>query len=322
VSRSRIHSLHQFQLVIWFSLFTAAGALAGAAVDECPEGDAVALQWLDKMSRSLRQISYQGVVTLQRDDDMQVMLLTHSVDEGHSFERLTELTGQGAQVERSSHPLKCVHPGDQILRLESLSQSDRCGIAEQYRFSVAGDELVAGRNAVRIIIKPRDMYRFGYVMALDQETGLLLKSQTIHHGQKTLETMQFAQVSFSDVIPATGNGQVVHKALHSAPDETAGNPPVARPWTVGWLPRGFAPTDTTIGNNRRRTYTDGLAVFSVFLEQLGAELVPGEGLVKQGGTTTYTRGGNLAGESVLVTVIGEVPVNTARMVADSVRWER
>lgn len=322
MSRSRIHSLHQLQLVVWFSLLTAAGAMAGAAVDDCPEGDAVALQWLDKMSRSLRQVSYQGVVTLQRDDDMQVMLLTHSVDEGHSFERLTELTGQGAQVERSSHPLKCVHPGDQILRLESLSQADRCGIAEQYRFSVAGDELVAGRNAVRIIIKPRDMYRFGYVMALDQETGLLLKSQIIHHGQKTLETMQFAQVSFSDVIPATGNGQIVHKALHSAPDETAGNVSVARPWTVGWLPRGFAPTDATIGNNRRRTYTDGLAVFSVFLEQLGAELVPGEGLVKQGGTTTYTRGGNLAGESVLVTVIGEVPVNTARMVADSVRWER
>jgi sigma-E factor negative regulatory protein RseB len=28
----------------------------------------------------------------------------------------------------------------------------------------------------------------------------------------------------------------------------------------------------------------------------------------------------IAGQPVLVTVIGEVPVNTARMVADSVNW--
>jgi sigma-E factor negative regulatory protein RseB len=159
-------------------------------------------------------------------------------------------------------------------------------------------------------------------MALDQETGLLLKSQTVHHGQKTLETMQFAHVSYSDEIPATGSSQVVHSALHNEPDATASDTSVARPWIVGWLPRGFAPTDATLGNNRRRTYTDGLAVFSVFLEDLSAELVPGEGLVRQGGTTTYTRGRKLAGQPVLVTVIGEVPVNTARMVADSVRWEQ
>jgi sigma-E factor negative regulatory protein RseB len=296
--------------------------MAGVDVDDCPEGDAVALQWLDKMSRSLRQVSYQGVVTLLRGDDMQVMQIAHSVDEGHSFERLTELTGQGAQVERSAHSSKCVHPGDQILRLESLSPVDRCGIAEQYRFRVAGNELVAGRNAVRIVIKPRDMYRFGYVMALDQETGLLLKSQTMHHGQKVLETMQFAHVSYSDVLPATGSSEVVHKAQHPESAETSGNTSVARNWSVGWLPRGFAPTDAALGNNRRRTYTDGLAVFSVFLEDISAELVPGEGLVRQGGTTTYTRGRNLAGKPVLVTVIGEVPVNTARMVADSVRWEQ
>jgi sigma-E factor negative regulatory protein RseB len=297
-----------------------AGASANA--NDCPEGDAVALQWLGKMSRSLQQISYQGVVTLQRGDEMQVMQITHSVDGEHIFERLTELTGQGAQVERSGHPLKCVHPGDRLLRLESLSPADRCGIAELYRFRVAGAERVAGRNAVRIIIEPRDMYRFGYVMALDRETGLLLKSQTIHHGQKTLETMQFALLSYSDVIPATGSSEVVHKALHPGPEETASATSGARPWTVGWLPRGFAPTDTRLGNNGRRTYTDGLAVFSIFLEDMSVEIIPGEGLVRQGGTTTYTRGMHLAEQPVLVTVIGEVPVNTARMLADSVRWEQ
>jgi sigma-E factor negative regulatory protein RseB len=341
----QIKRVHQLHWLVLLSLFATMGQMASASVSDCPEADRAALEWLDKMSRSLRQVSYQGVVTLQRGDDMQMMQVSHSVDGGSSFERLTELTGQGAQVERVSHPIDCVHPGDRMLRMESLSVADRCGIAQRYRFSVADGERVAGRNAVRIKIKPRDMYRFGYVMALDRDTGLLLKSQTISHGHTVLETMQFAHLSVSDVISAAGDPaagdpaagdpaagdpaagdpaatgiDVVHKAQHPHADGAMVASSVARAWMVGWLPRGFTATDAALGNNGRRTYTDGLAVFSVFLEDLNVEIRPGEGLIKQGGTTTYTRGMSIAGQPVLVTVIGEVPVNTARIVADSVRW--
>jgi sigma-E factor negative regulatory protein RseB len=45
-------------------------------------------------------------------------------------------------------------------------------------------------------------------------------------------------------------------------------------------------------------------------------------VVRSGSTTSYSRGMALSGEPVLVTVVGEVPVNTARMVADSVKWVR
>ena len=68
----------------------------------------------------------------------------------------------------------------------------------------------------------------------------------------------------------------------------------------------------------RRTYTDGLAVFSVFLESSG--ITPGEGLVREGSTLAYTVGKTLDDEAVLITVIGELPVRTARMVADNVAW--
>ncbi len=58
------------------------------------------------------------------------------------------------------------------------------------------------------------------------------------------------------------------------------------------------------------------------MEELSREIRPGEGVVRSGGTTSYTRGLRLAEQPILVTVIGEVPVNTARMVADSVAWAR
>jgi sigma-E factor negative regulatory protein RseB len=313
---SLLKKRYRLDLVALLSLFAAAGTAAVA----CPEADTVALEWLDKMSRSMRQVSYQGVVTLQRGDEMQVMQVSHSIANGSSSERLTQLTGQGAQVERGPHPLNCIHPGDQLLRLDILLQGDRCGIAGQYRISIADEERVAGRNAVRINIEPRDMYRFGYVMALDRETGLLLKTQTISQGHNVLETMQFANITYTADIPAVSAVGVLHEAQHPHPQSPAVGSAVARAWSPGWIPRGFSATDTSPGMPGRRTYTDGLAVFSVFLEDLDRQMRPGEGLVRQGGTTIYTRGMQIAGQPVLVTVIGEVPVNTARMVADSVSW--
>lgn len=305
----------------WLPILAILGALDAVAA-ECPDADVEALQWLDKMSRSLRQSSYEGVVTLQRDGKLQMIQVSHAVHDGASVERMTELTGQGAQVERNAHAMSCVHPGDHLLRLGELSAADRCGIAEQYKFRVADSERIAGRNAVNILIEPRDLYRFGYSIALDAETGLLLKMQTISQGNQPLETMQFAHVSYTDALPPAAASAVVHVAQHPHPDGATPGVAVKRPWRVGWLPKGFAATDSAAGVSNRRTYTDGLAVFSVFIEELDGDIRPGEGTVREGGTMTYTRGMRLARQPVLVTVIGEVPVNTARMVADSVSWER
>jgi sigma-E factor negative regulatory protein RseB len=297
-------------------LLVAAGR-AGAAA--CTDADMEALRWLDRMSRSILQVNYSGVVTFQRGGDMQVMQVSHSVADGKASERLTELTGQGAEVVRVDHPLECIHPGHRLLRLGSDLQAGRCGVAEYYRFRVANGERVAGRQAIRILIEPLDMYRYGYAMELDQETGLLLKSETIGRGDKVLESFQFANLSYA---PDTGSEatdvNVVHLARHPHPGipSTVGSSGMA--WVVNWLPRGFTQTDHPNVDAIRRTYTDGLAVFSVFLERLSREIRPGEGVVRKGGTTSYTRGLSLAGQPVLVTVVGEVPLNTARMVADSV----
>jgi len=297
---------------------------AGALGRGCPEADAEALQWLDKMSRSVHQVSYHGVVTYQLDgEDMQVVQVSHSVQDGTSFERMTQLTGQGAEVVRLDHPLECIHPGHRLLRLGEELGEGNCGIARQYRFSVTPGDRVAGRKAVRVSIVPRDMYRFGYVMELDRRNGLLLKTATLGRGGKVLEKFQFADLSYGDRMPEGVETSLVHRAKHPVPGgDTAQAPALAHNWSVGWLPAGFIPTDAQPPRAGRKTYTDGLAVFSVFVEELQREIRPGEGVVNKGSTTSYTRGMLLADEPVLVTVVGEVPVNTARMVADSIKWAR
>ncbi len=290
----------------------------------CPGADQEALAWLDKMSRSVHEVSYNGVVTFQRgNEDMQVIQVSHSVEGGTSSEQMTQLTGQGAQVVRVDHPLHCIHPGHKLLRVGADLNTGDCGIASHYRFSVADGERVAGRTAVRIQIKPLDMYRYGYIMDLDRNTGLLLKTQTVHPGQKrVLEKFQFADLSYTGRVPNGAEVNLVHEAQHPHPDQPAAPRRDVNDWTVGWVPAGFAATDSQSTSIGRKTYTDGLAVFSVFIEELGRGIRPGEGVARQGSTISYTRGMNLTGQPVLVTVVGEVPINTARMVADSVNWLR
>lgn len=305
--------------LLWAAVAAAeTGAQAAAA---CVDTDPAALAWLDRMSRSAQTTSYHGVASLQRGDEVQFMLLSHSVGSDGVSENMTRLNGQGARVERDDHPLHCVHPGHKLLRAGEALGAGRCGIAEHYRFSTAEGERVAGRRAVRVLVQPRDMYRYGYVMELDEETALLLKVRVVGPGNRVLERFQFANVQFGgDEGPGRESPEVVHKAEHPMPALSMQDAAPLRRWDVGWLPGGFTLTDTPESGSARRTFTDGLAVFSVFLEEL--EIAPGEGVVRHGGTTSYTRGRRLEGRSVLVTVLGEVPVNTARMVADSVIWNR
>jgi len=303
-----------FLALVISALPVASRCLAAA----CPVADVEALAWLDKMSRSLQQVSYHGVVTFQRGDELQAMEISHFVEDGLTTDKLTELTGQGAEVVRFNHPLNCIHPGYQILQLGARALGGHCGVADYYRLKVADGELVAGRQAVQLRIEPRDMYRYGYIMELDSETGLLLKSQTLGRGDKILEKFQFAKLAYTPGPEVEEGARLVHRAHHPKGEDhspAADGPGLA--WSVRWVPQGFTTTDLPGLTSERRTYTDGLAVFSVFLESLSEDIRPGEGVVRNGGTTSYTRGMHLAGRPVLVTVIGEVPLNTARMVADS-----
>ncbi len=303
---------------------TIVACLVGAPVTfaaSCSEADTEALGWLAKMSRSYHEVAYQGVVTFQRGDDLQVMQIARSMADGQSHELLTRLTGQGARVVRMGHPLDCTHPGQQLLLLGE-QQGPGCGVAAYYRFQVSEGDRIAGRQGVRVQIQPRDVYRYGYVLELDRETGLLLRISTLGRGDQILERFQFADLHLGEPRSPQRDVQTVHPARHPHPDVPDSGPALSAPWQVSWLPGGFTQTDAASAASARRTYTDGLAVFSVFLEQLSRELQPGEGVAREGSTTSYTRGMRLAGQPVLVTVVGEVPVNTARMVADSVRIVR
>ncbi|EAQ99374.2 sigma E regulatory protein, MucB/RseB [Congregibacter litoralis KT71] len=296
-------------------------SLAAAFTLAQPQCDALApsvARLLQAMSSNAQRGNYSGVVTLQRGNDMQIMELSHRVENGQASEELSRLTGQDALVERTDHPTDCMHPGHQLLRSAEIIDGSFCGLASVYRFRVQPGDRIAGRASLRLRVEPKDMYRFGHVLELDQDTALILKSSTFAADQSVLEQFQFASISMAPRQPA--DAVVEYEATHPHPHESEHlRRGVA--WDLAWLPEGFMPTDSVPKESQRKSYTDGLASFSVFLEPLGAAIKPGEGVERQGSTVAYTRGTLLDRRPVLVTVLGEIPTNTARMLADSVRLQ-
>lgn len=307
-----------------FALMLAATGPAALA-QGCPEPDPEAMALLEALAGQAEGVSYEGVLTLQRGNSLRMMALRHGVEDARVSEDLTLLTGQEAQVVRGDHPLDCEHPGHRLLRAAAALEQGDCGLAGHYRITTAPGERVAGRRAVRLLLQPRDMYRYGYVFELDRESAVLLKGTIVGAGGRPLEQFQFASVTVGAGAPAASErpaAAVVHRAAHPHPSTPQTGPEAGLGWVPGWLPAGFVATDSAGAHSVRRSYTDGMATFSVFVERLGEPLRPGEGVVREGSTVSYTRGLTLGAEPVLITVLGEIPVNTARMVADAVQQVR
>jgi len=295
---------------------------AAPPASRCPVTDAEALAWLSRMSHSLRETSYRGVFTYQHGGSTQAMRISHAVAGNVEHEQITRLSGDSVRVERTAHPLDCIHPGHRLVRLgETYNQEGAgCGLAASYDVRMAGAHRIAGRDAVIINVLPRDRFRYGYQIALDEETGLLLKTQTVAGDGRVLERFQFAEIQIGDAEGSGTDVELIHEAPHRHGRERPAAPDSALAWSVNWLPEGFTITDDIAASGHNKTFTDGLANFSVFLEPMAQMPAPGAGMARQGGTTSYSRGVELSGRPVLITVLGEIPPGTARQVADSISW--
>jgi sigma-E factor negative regulatory protein RseB len=288
---------------------------------------------LDRMSHSFRELNYQGSFSFEQGGSMQSLRIAHAVIDGEEYERLQYMDGDKREIIRRGHALNCVHPGHHLLRFYEQQQNLRfspvneAGIGEFYQFVLAGQGRVAGRDVDNLLISPKDSHRFGYRLSLDKESGLLLRTELIGRNNEVLERFQFADIIIGEPLDKAffDGAEYSYHAEHIAPTEDKPVQIVAeRSWQLKWLPRGFTPVvaNRKVLNDDMATFTDGLTVFSVFLERNvdAQSLARGaEGSAQKGATTAYTRALLLANHPHRVTVVGEIPARTAQLIAQSVQ---
>ncbi|MBB1485432.1 MucB/RseB C-terminal domain-containing protein [Oceanospirillum sediminis] len=271
-------------------------------------------QWLVRFSEAMHSYHYNGVLVYSREGQLDTVELSHDVNEMGEQSRLSYLDGL---------PREFLQHGDQIVHKISgeTVASDRIhgrnpvgrfsGGLEQvkkyYQLQLKGQGRVVGRPAVIVEITPRDNQRLGYRLWLDKESALLLKSVTLDPLSRELETFQFTSFNF-----VRRDTPLKKEHQQQAPADGASLP---------WLPEGFdvylVKDSVPVSENHLANMfglSDGVSTFSVFIEPLRNDSLK-EGVHQYGATVVVVRMVTRNNTARVVTVVGEIPLHTARKVA-------
>ena len=292
-----------------------------------------ASSWLLKVSDAARQANYQGVVVYREGQRMEVMRLVHRHQRGQVQERLTTLNGRPRDILRDGdrvvsfvgdEPVRSAAPPSlfPVLSREVLAQA-----ATHYEYRDLGEARVAGRACRGVLMAPRDEFRYGYEICGDTATAVPLRVTLLDRLGRSVEQLMFTEVSFperiADAAFAPPPGAAAPPALPDAATtpvaEQAPAATQAETWRVATLPPGFrivrrnwVPSPDGRGLVEHVLLSDGLSAVSVFGARLPAPDKAFRGLSNMGAMSAY---GRRIG-SIHITVIGEVPASTVRMIGD------
>lgn len=289
--------------------------------------------WLERMSIAMSQLSYQGTFVYIQGNDVETMRVTHIVDDKGVRERLVSVSGESREVIRDASGVRWV-VGEQhsIMRDDAFKRVFFPGlpldqyeqVEHSYQIRVAGMARIAGHQSRLLKVVPRDRYRYGYSLWLEQRTGLLLRWELLDAGQKPLAKLVFTDLRLgSQVDPRdlNSNEQLQRfKTVESVLPAGDASVQVQPRWAPGKVPPGFRlalhryTKDAERGVYEHLVYSDGLAAVSVYIEAAAAAETGKTGLSRMGTTHAFTR----TLDDMLITVIGDVPAVTIKLIGDAV----
>ncbi len=292
--------------------------------------------WLERMARADHSLSYDGIFVYVQGAKADVMRVIRSVEGGSERERLVALTGPVREVIRENNTVTCILPDEAAVEVGTKRArspfpklfADRFALIEKsYDFHLEGTDRVAGRGARHVMIRPKDSFRYGYDLWLDDDSALLLKSQTVDAAGQQVEQILFTTIDIvPHVPPALLEPQTHGRHLTWRMPDAGNSIPDDERWRVTWLPAGFSQTV----HERRQVvpngpaadhvvYTDGLASVSLFVEEAdkagGAAPAGRTHVQAMGAVHVYRR----PLKDLLITVVGEVPAATVQRIGDSIR---
>ncbi|MFT4581784.1 MAG: sigma-E factor negative regulatory protein RseB [Gammaproteobacteria bacterium] len=294
-----------------------------------------AVELMRNMASATEKLNYDGIFIYQREAQIDSMRIVHRADGVVERERLISLSGPEREVVRDGTRVTCLFADDQEVIVEKTEPRNflSLGVNEpieqltkSYTFTVTGRGRIAGRNAVLVGIQPLEANRYAYQLWIDDEFKLLLKSVILNLNGELLEQVQFVQITINQEIPddllkTKIEGSEFTWHTNSEDDNSAASVVETSGWAVNWLPSGFHMRNhkvQTISDSdmpvSHMVYSDGLAMVSVFVEQLVEDSKPLQGYSSMGAVNAFSR----VSDNHQITVVGEVPLPTVRQIASSV----
>jgi sigma-E factor negative regulatory protein RseB len=205
-----------------------------------------------------------------------------------------------------------------------LPTDERDRTERSYVLKLGGTGRIAGQSVRNLEVKPRDAYRYGYSLWLEEHSALLLKWQLVDSNGKALAKLMFTDLRMgSEVDPDELNSKsalkkfrTVESRLPAGREQTLTTPH----WRPARLPPGFeltahryfGPRDS--GMYEHLVYSDGLAAVSVYVESGGSAEAQDPGLSRHGTTHAFSK----SADGVVITVVGDVPAATVELIGEAI----
>jgi len=275
--------------------------------------DPMAEKVLAQMSSAFKNRAWSGMMMYTRGEQSVSLQFHQDVVGGKTIERIERLSGDPIQVMRRGNWLLGLYPGNESLRRghnlptgSMLALGQRIQhIKNHYTLELGAPTRVAGRSATPITLRANDQYRYSRRYWCDNETGLMLRSQTLNHSGSVLEQFEFVSIELGApidedtlVVDAQGMQVFRHALVENTLTEST---PIIR------LPKGFMPLGQGAPDQEIIThlFSDGVALVSVFYEQVAGPAP--EVTAFQGPTRALSRVLAQGTDYFKVTLVGEVP---------------
>jgi sigma-E factor negative regulatory protein RseB len=302
-----------------------------------------ALSLLERLSQSLRQLNFNTSFVVVKNNQAEPYHWLHGIVENQvnengvskssiELEIVALLNGPRRDILRINNMVSYIEPeyapysisSEQISGpIPTVFGRDISVLENNYHFVSVGKNRVLGRAAQLIRIVPKDSHRYGYWLWLDQQSGLLLKLAVITRKGNLLEQIQFTHLEITDTI-SENLKQLQATELPKIIDVTAQQKSTDLTWQVNWLPSGFEP----VKSNRHRINTSKQAVeFMLFNDGLvDVSVYVNPSKEKQKAIEFANDGATLVLSQVInnveISVVGKVPLETAKKIVSSVSFNR
>lgn len=288
-----------------------------------------AVSWLARLARQTASLSYEISFVLNiPGKDAQPFLWRHAKINGSTqIEQLSLLNGPGFENIRVNNVVSVFQPGYPAYSMYGSAIDgpipyallhEPVKLQKSYQFLLVGRNRISGRSAQQIRITSIDKTRYGYNLWLDEETGMLLKLNMHGLDGKLLQQIQVTQLKIDERV-AEVFSQIQQENLPRVINVVT--PPQRKhEWKLTFLPVGMQAVKQDIHQlavtgqvAEYSLFSDGLVNVSVYI-QAATGVFQEDVNLNNGANTVHSR----TDGKVQVTVVGDIPLVTAQLMAKSI----
>jgi sigma-E factor negative regulatory protein RseB len=298
-----------------------------------------ALARLTLIHEASQQQSFTGTVVFSAAGAMSSSRISNYCEGNDRFEQIDSLDGPPRQVLRHNDVVHTVWPEDRVVLTERWKHHSTfpallTGLDSQmlshYGVLEKGQERVAGHVANVIQLKPKDGYRYGYLLWSDSKSGLLLRADVLGPRNELLESSAFSDVAIGvkpqpqlvlGAIKKLNSYRSIKSQLNTSKLESHG-------WVMRSVVPGFKelscftrplnpsanPTDTPT-QAIQAVYSDGITHVSLFIESFDVKRHSPSLPSAFGATHTLSR----RHADWWITAVGGVPTATLQAFAEGLQ---